>query len=419
MRFTIPAGRARGVVRPRSVSTAGAVTGAGGRYCTRTTPVRAATAYGRVVRIDRRLVDLVFAGLVVAVAATAENAVDATRPFAIAVTGIAVVCTRRRWPLPSLVLVTAGLMVTIVVQRPSQVLLFLTGLTMYEVTLRTTLRRPWLCGLACATLLFAVGMIADPAQWWSLNSLGLYAWTCGGGAVGEAVRNRRAYIAEMTERLRQAEQSREQEAHRRVTEERLRIARELHDVVAHHIAVINVQAGAAAHVIEQHPEQAAPVLEVIRQSSDTVLREIKSVIGVLRDPGEAGTTEPSPGLARVPALLGGLAGFDVAYTESGRPQPLPAITDLAAYRIVQEALTNAHRYGDGRAALTVDHGPQEVTIEVTNRIAGRGDGSGFGLIGMRERAAAAGGSVTAGPDGGRFRVRATLPTTAYALETAP
>ncbi|WP_236046831.1 sensor histidine kinase [Paractinoplanes ovalisporus] len=369
--------------------------------------------------MNRRLVDLVFAGLVVAVAATAENTIDATRPFAIAVTGIAVVYCRRRWPVPSLILVTVGLMVTIVVQRPSQVLLFLTGLTMYEITLRTTMRRPWLCGLACATLLFAVGMIADPAQWWSLNSLGLYAWIGGGGAVGEAVRNRRAYIAEMTERLRQAEQSREQEARRRVMDERLRIARELHDVVAHHIAVINVQAGAAGHVIKQHPEQAGPVLEVIRQASDNVLREIKSVIGVLREDGEAGTTEPSPGLARVPALLDGLTGFDVVFTQTGSPQQVPAIVDLAAYRIVQEALTNAHRYGDGHATLTISYEEAVVTIEVTNRVQGHGDGSGFGLIGMRERAAAAGGSVTAGPDGGRFRLLATLPITAYALETAP
>ncbi|MBL7257854.1 sensor histidine kinase [Paractinoplanes lichenicola] len=370
------------------------------------------------MQIKARLVDLAFAGLVILLAVTAESDFDATRPVLIAVLGVAVVYSRRRWPIPALLLVTAGLTVTIAVQRPSQVLLLLTGLTMYEITLRTKMHRPWLCGLACATLLFVVGIIADPAEWWSLNSLGLYAWVGGGGAVGEAVRNRRAYLAELTERLRQAEQTREQEAHRRVMDERLRIARELHDVVAHHIAVITVQAGAAAHVIKQHPEQAGPVLEVIRQSSDSVLQEIKSVIGVLREAGEAGTTEPSPGLSRVPALLAGLGGFDVTFTQTGEPREVPAIADLAAYRIVQEALTNAHRYGDGRAELAIAYTGSDVTIEVTNRITGRGDGTGFGLIGMRERAAAAGGSVTAGPAGGRFRVHATLPAPTYALETS-
>ncbi|MBU2665543.1 sensor histidine kinase [Actinoplanes bogorensis] len=364
----------------------------------------------------RWLVDLLLAGLAVGAVIGDEIRGGAVRPVAIAVTAVVAILARHRWPVPAMVAVGAALTVTIAVRAPSQALLLTLGFLMYHFILHTTYKRAWLCSVGAATVLFAVGMIADPGVWWSLQSLGLYAWIGGGGAVGEAVRNRRAYIAEMTERLRQAEHTREQEARRRVMDERLRIARELHDVVAHHIAVITVQAGAAGHVIQQHPEQAGPVLEVIRRASDDVLREIKSVIGVLRDPGEADPTAPSPGLDQLPALL---ANFDVRYDESGERPELPAIADLAAYRIVQEALTNAHRYGDGPITLHLTHAPGTVTVEVSNRIAGRGDGTGFGLIGMRERAAAAGGSVTAGPDGDRFRVTAVLPAHAHALETTP
>jgi signal transduction histidine kinase len=367
-------------------------------------------AYGGGVQIKRWLADLGLAGLVIVLAVTDEAQHGWARAVAIALTGIVAVLTRRLYPVPSLLVISAGLIVTIILRSPSQVLFFLSGLIMYEVTLRTTYRRPWLYGLGCATVLFTAGLIADPHRWWSLNSLGLYAWTCGGGAVGEAVRNRRAYVAEMAERVRQAEQNREELARRRVMDERLRIARELHDVVAHHIAVITVQAGAAGHVIKQHPEQAGPVLEVIRQASDNVLREIKTVIGVLRDPAEAAAgTEPSPRLARAQELVDALPGFDVALEVTGEPRELPAIADLAAYRIVQEALTNAHRYGTGRADLRIGYAPEQVTIEVTNGIGTGGDGSGFGLIGMRERATAAGGSVTAEATGGRFRLHAALP----------
>ncbi|GAB2571877.1 two-component sensor histidine kinase [Paractinoplanes abujensis] len=418
MPTTVAAMIVRGVVQPRSAATASAVLLTRGHYCDRTTAYRAGTAYGRGVFKKRWLADLVVIALFVATVISDEIRSGATRPAVVIVCGVVAVLARHRWPVAALVLAGGGLIVSIVLHAPAQSLLLLLGFLMYAFTLRTSLRRPWLCSLGAATVVFAVGMIADPAQWWSLNSLGLYAWIGGGGAVGEAVRNRRAYLAELTERVRQAEQFSEQQAHRRVMDERLRIARELHDVVAHHIAVINVQAGAAAHVVKQHPEQAGPALEVIRQSSDSVLQEIKSVIGVLRDPAEAGSTEPSPGLSRVPALLDGLVGFDVAFTQIGQPRELPAIADLAAYRIVQEALTNAHRYGDTSATLVITYAENDVTIEVTNRIAGHGDGTGFGLIGMRERAAAAGGSVTAGPAGHEFRVHAGLPAPSYALETS-
>lgn len=360
-------------------------------------------------------VDLVLAALAVTVMVQSERGSGAGRILFVAGVCAAAIVGRRRWPVPTLLLVTAATMVTVGTRPAAAALVLLLGVLTYATALHPVRRRPWAYPLGVSAAVVGVGLIVDTGAWWSADSFGTLTWICGGAALGDAIRNRRAYIAEVTERARQAEQTREEEARRRVKDERLRIARELHDVVAHHIAVINVQAGAAGHVIARHPEQAGPVLERIREASDTVLREIKTVIGVLREPGEVTDTAPSPGLSRLPELLSALtaAGFRVDLREEGEPRDLPAIVDLAAYRIAQESLTNAHRYGDDAAELRVVYGPATVSVEVVNRVGPprAPAGSGFGLIGMRERAAAAHGTVTAGPaPGGRFRVHATLPT---------
>jgi signal transduction histidine kinase len=186
-------------------------------------------------------------------------------------------------------------------------------------------------------------------------------------------------------------------------------------VVAHHIAVINVQAGAATHILQRRPDQVAPVLAHIREASDSVLQEIQSVVGVLRGADEPDSTEPVPHLGRLPDLLAGLdaARFPVDFGERGAARELPAVVDLAAYRIAQEALTNAHKHGDGGARLVVEYTPSAVVVEVVNALPPGPvrPGSGYGLLGMHERAASAGGTVTADVTGdGRFRVRAVLPT---------
>ncbi|GAA2332601.1 sensor histidine kinase [Dactylosporangium salmoneum] len=371
-----------------------------------------------VTRHRARLSDLLLAGAAGALALQSEWQAGPGRTAAVLAVSVAAILVRRRWPVPALLAVTAAALLTVVLETPSGALLLVLGALMYSTALHTSHRRPWLYALSVSGILFLAGLLVDFDHWWAASSIGLFAWICGGGALGDAVRNRRAYIAEVTERALQAERTREDEARRRVMDERLRIARELHDVVAHHIAVINVQAGAAGHVIARHPEQAGPVLEVIREASDTVLREIKSVISVLREPGETDSTEPSPGLDRVPDLIRNFAatGFRIELRSDGEPRPLPAIADLAAYRIVQESLTNAHRYGRGAAEVTIAWTARAVTIEVLNDIGaarpGRPTGSGFGLLGMRERAAAAHGTVVAGPaPGGRFRVHVTLPAT--------
>src|SRR5450755_2076228 len=228
---------------------------------------------------------------------------------------------------------------------------------------------------------------------------------------GLAASNRRAYIASIGARA-------EDDARRRVDEERLRIARELHDVVAHTMATINVQAGVAAHVLADRPEVAAEALRVIKGASKEGLRELRAILNVLRQADEDDPTQPAPGLAQIDALIAGAtrAGLETGVRLTGEAAPLPAAVDLAAYRIVQESLTNAIRHaGATTATVSLSYGAAELGIDVVDTGrgaagAGASDGSGHGLIGMRERAASVGGTVETGPDrGGGYRVAARLP----------
>ncbi len=238
---------------------------------------------------------------------------------------------------------------------------------------------------------------------------------------GETVRARRAYAAELEERAAYLEADRERRAERAVAAERERIARELHDVVAHEVSVMVVQAGAARRVLADHPDQAAQSLGAIEASGRQALDELRRLLGVLRDDAREDGRAPQPGLARLDVLVGQMAeaGLEVAVAVEGEPRELPAGLDLNAYRIVQEALTNSlkHAGPDARAAVTVRFEPSQLGIEVADD--GRGTAgslraiataNGHGLVGMQERAALFGGRVQAGPrPGGGFRVVATLP----------
>jgi signal transduction histidine kinase len=242
--------------------------------------------------------------------------------------------------------------------------------------------------------------------------------------LGHFVGDRRAYTVRLEERTAELEQAREELARRAVTEERLRLARELHDVVAHAMSVIAVQSGVGAHVADSRPEEAAKALAAIEATSRAALIELRRMLGVLRQDSESpGSLAPVPGLADLDGLLAEVArvGLAVKLRVEGTPSPLPAGVDLSAYRIVQEALTNVVRHaGPARAQVTVRYHDQEVTVEVTDD--GRGVGAptddgqagvGHGLIGMRERVAAFGGDLEAGPrPGGGFRVAARLPLAA-------
>jgi signal transduction histidine kinase len=223
------------------------------------------------------------------------------------------------------------------------------------------------------------------------------------------------------QRRQAAERTRAEEERRRAGEERMRIARELHDVLAHNISLINVQAGVALHLMDEQPGQSRSALQAIKQASNDALGELRSVLDILRQGDEAPPRAPASGLASLDRLVAGAeaTGLPVSAKVEGTPRPLPAGTDLAAFRIVQESLTNVTRHaGPASATVLIAYGDRELTVQVDDN--GKGseppsaaDGSlrpGRGLVGMRERVAALGGELTTGPrPGGGFRVLARLP----------
>ncbi|MBA2317677.1 MAG: sensor histidine kinase [Euzebyales bacterium] len=242
--------------------------------------------------------------------------------------------------------------------------------------------------------------------------------------LGEGARGRRAYLEQAEQRAEEAERTREEEALRRAGEERMRIARDLHDVLAHRIAQINVQAGVAVHLRDKEPAKAGEAMVVVKQASKQALRELRATLGVLRQVDEAEPLTPAPGLERLHDLVADTAAGDLQVDVSviGTPRALPAGVDLAAYRIVQESLTNVVRHArpcrvtvriayeaDGLLVQVADDGAAPVRDGVTGRNAD-GRGGGHGIQGMRERATAVGGRLDAGhlPEGG-FRVQARLP----------
>ncbi|GAA3283342.1 sensor histidine kinase [Streptomyces lavendulae] len=255
-----------------------------------------------------------------------------------------------------------------------------------------------------------------PAPW--TQELGVTAWVLAMLAVFELVRVRREqWSRERSERA--------AAARRRADEERLRIARELHDVLAHSISVINVQAGVGLALLDTDPEQARTALTTIKAASKEALGEVRQVLDTLRAPGAA-PRAPAPGLDRLPELLeqAAAAGLTVTAATEGRPRTLPPGADLAAFRILQEALTNVVRHSGSRTArIRLAWRPDGLELRVDDDGPATGDpagGSGNGLAGMRERAAALGGTIEAGPrpDGG-FRVIARLPPTAAPPQEEP
>lgn len=242
---------------------------------------------------------------------------------------------------------------------------------------------------------------ATPAQ-----EIVVATWVIAVAALCELVRLRREQWA-------RDRADRARAARRRADEERLRIAQELHDVLAHSISVINVQAGMGLALLDQNPDQARAALTTIKAASKEALGEVRQVLDTLRAPGAA-PRAPAPGLDRLPELAEQAATAGLTVEITGDPPPLPPGTDLAAFRIVQEALTNVVRHSRSRRArVALRAGPGELRLTIDDDGPASGadaGGSGNGLAGMRERAAALGGTIEAGPreDGG-FRVRAVLP----------
>ncbi|MDK1343481.1 histidine kinase [Streptomyces sp. 378] len=334
--------------------------------------------------------------------------------------GAAALVFRRRAPMTVLALTGAVSVVESVTGDPRAPVAMSAVVALYTVASTTDRPTTWRVGLLTMTVLTGAAMSAGSLPWYAQENLAIFAWTGIGATAGDAVRSRRAFVQAIRERAERAERTREEEARRRVAEERLRIARDLHDVVAHHIALVNVQAGVAAHVMDKRPDQAKEALAHVREASRSALNELRATVGLLRQSGDPeAPTEPAPGLDRLDELTGTFrsAGLhiEVARADQGGTT-LPAAVDLAAYRIIQEALTNVQKHAGPRAKAEVSVVRVGPNIEITVLDDGSGEnenrhsGGGHGLLGMRERVSALRGTLTTGPRyGGGFRVHAILP----------
>lgn len=368
-----------------------------------------------------------------------RGAVDLTltgADIALTVLSAAALTVRRRRPLLTLLLTAAAAAAAIAGGWEVNLAQLAVAVALFHYGLRSPRASTVVVTVLLATalgLLSVLMVVLGPSPWGRQD---IVLWLCTAAALAVAVQSRRTTIAALEDRARRAEESREQTARRRVAEDRVRIARELHDVIAHHVAVISVQAGVAEHVLGADPAAARDAMSNVRVSAKDVLVELQQVLGVLRQDESELPTGPAPGLA-------GLADLVASFAASGTPvrldtpHPVPQLSpaaDVAAYRTVQEALTNVHKHAPGATtAVQVRPVGEAVEIVITNTPparpatgtapwtpadpgssaagdAGSGGGSGFGLLGMRERVTAAGGALHTGPtpDGG-FRVAARVP----------
>ncbi|MEU8479703.1 sensor histidine kinase [Streptomyces hygroscopicus] len=365
--------------------------------------------------------------------------------YVIAVLSCAVLPVRHRAPLAAMAATTAsGVLVPPLGLLLSPLIVAPAVITAYSLTVRTERHAASAVSLTSAALLVASAPLFGALSWKDASRVAaVAAFPLVAGVLGHSVQNRRAYLAAVEERARRAEKSRESEARRRVAEERVRIARELHDLVAHQITLANAQATVAAHLFDARPEQTRESLKELVETTSDALDELRATVGLLRQTGDADMpADPAPGLSRLPTLLESFrrAGLEVTVHQEGTARPLPPGVDLTAYRIVQEALTNVTKHaGTGSARVRLAWSRDRVTITVaddgrgtrtapgasTRPGASTGPGGfstgpsgstvpdrppGYGLIGMRERATAVGGHLSAGrrPEGG-FLVSTQLP----------
>lgn len=322
--------------------------------------------------------------------------------------GAGLLTVRRRYPGWTLVFVSAATLLYVVLGYPKGPNFLAMFVAFFTAVMEGRRLIAWVV-LSAEYVLFpwlpyALGREPEPT---SAQLVGLAGWLLVQATVAEI-----AYIRQQRDH-----RAREEEARRRSGEERLRMARELHDVLGHNISLIHVQAGVALHLMDQQPEQARVALSVIKTTSKDALRELRSVLDVLRHDHEEPPRTPSPGLTNLSDLISRTAdaGLHVQTRISGDLQGLPASVDLAAFRIIQEALTNVMRHsGQNIAALEITRNAQELIVQIENpgspNPSRDHSGSRQGILGMQERAIALGGSVEAGPRPDRaFRVVARLP----------
>lgn len=337
----------------------------------------------------------------------APNALDVLLPLSAG----AGVLARQRYPVAALIVVLVAVALYYPFARLDGPIIILAFVVLYTAAELGHLTAAIAAG-AAALLAMGLGETGGIRHVDDSMFLMIAGWVVAAVASGGVTRNRRAYLREAERRVLDALHSKEEEARLRASEERLRIARELHDVLGHNISMINVQAAAALHGLKKRPEAAEDALRTIKETSKETLRELRTTLGVLRQVDEGAPTAPADSLTRMEALVAG-TGLDVRTELSGRLDEVPTEVDLAAARIIREALTNVSRHsGTAEARLSVTNQSGHIVIRVEDDGPGAtfADGSGFGLQGMRERAGALGGTLEAGPrpDGG-FLVVADLP----------
>jgi signal transduction histidine kinase len=293
-------------------------------------------------------------------------------------------------------------------------------------------RRTSLYGLAACLIGIVIAVIrwplshgAESPQHMLLAALVVGVPTVSAWVLGNSMAYRRAYYAWLEERARRAEAERDTRARIAVAAERARIAREMHDVIAHHVSVIVVQADGAAYAFDQDPARARQAIGAISRTGRQALAETRRLLGVLRDGEEGADMAPQPGLAQISELLAEarLAGLPVSLTVQGVPRPLDGGRELAAYRIVQEALTNTRKHGGlgADAAVLLQYTDDGLLVRVTDtgHAYAEGDGTGHGIAGMRERVQLYGGTLRADSlPGGGYKVTATLPASTEATVAA-
>jgi signal transduction histidine kinase len=348
-----------------------------------------------------------------------DRALDGLAYAAMAVAGGALAACRRL-PLLAVALVTAALGVYLSRGYPGGPVFVTLFVALYSLAAGQGRRVAFPVAAMAALALVVVGEVAGPGTGPGAMHLIFIGWTAAAVFLGDAMRSRRSYLAALEQRARDLEQSREDEARRRVAEERLRIAQDLHDSVAHTMATINVQAGVAAHVIDRHPDKARDALVVVQQASREALDELAALLGLLRPDGNEevrAARAPTPGPAQLESLVESTrrAGLDVTLQVERDLSDVPQPVGVALYRIVQESLTNVVRHAGPatEATVRVTGDPDgRLAVEIADNGAGSNGtgGAGVGIRGMRERAEATGGALTAGarPQGG-WVVRGTWP----------
>jgi signal transduction histidine kinase len=319
----------------------------------------------------------------------------------------------RRLPRTVLALVTAALAVYIL-RRYVGGPIYVTGwLALAALSWRTDRRTAVVGGVAAWAVLGGASLLAAGDRW--IGALVFVGWSAAAVLLGEVLRNRQSAKAQLEQRARDLERSRDEEARRHVAEDRLRIARDLHDGVAHAMAIINVQAGAAAHVLDRRPEAAHDALVAIQRASADVLDELGAMLGLLRDDETGADRTPAPGLAQVPDLVAATgSAVHVTLEMEGALDSVSRPVGAAAYRVVQEALTNVIRHSGARHATVSVAAPGGIGLAVEIRDDGTATGStsprpgtGMGLLGMRERVESTAGRFEAAPaPTGGFVVRA-------------